>query len=71
MILYMILYTIYNYNINNKYNNIQYYMCRLSKVQTDLYSVQGEVASGLIVELNIPIDLIGMVIGKKVLRDIK
>lgn len=38
---------------------------RLNKVRTDLFSVQGEVASGLIVEFNVPENLIGIIIGKK------
>lgn len=38
---------------------------RLQKVQTDLDSAQGEIASGLVVEFTIPPDLVGLIIGKK------
>lgn len=38
---------------------------RLLRVQTDLFSTQGEIASGQMVEFMIPSDLIGLVIGKK------
>ena len=40
--------------------------CRLQKVQSDLLSLQGEVASGLILDFTVPTDLIGVIIGKKV-----
>ncbi len=38
---------------------------RLQKVQTDLFSAQGEIASGMMVEFSIPSDLVGLIIGKK------
>jgi predicted PilT family ATPase len=38
---------------------------RLLRVQTDLFSTQGEIASGQMVEFMVPSDLIGLVIGKK------
>lgn len=38
---------------------------RLQRVQTDLYSTQGEIASGQMVEFNVPPELLGLVIGKK------
>jgi hypothetical protein len=38
---------------------------RLQKVQTDLFSTQGEIAAGQMVEFTIRSDLIGLAIGKK------
>jgi hypothetical protein len=38
---------------------------RLLRVQTDLFSTQGEIASGQMVEFMVPPELIGLVIGKK------
>jgi transcription antitermination factor NusA-like protein len=38
---------------------------RLHKVQVDLFSAQGEMASGMIVDFRIPVDLVGLTIGKK------
>mmetsp|Transcript_4701 Transcript_4701/g.6442 ORF Transcript_4701/g.6442 Transcript_4701/m.6442 type:complete len:690 (-) Transcript_4701:441-2510(-) len=38
---------------------------RLQKVQTDLFSAQGEIASGMMVEFTVSADLLGVIIGKK------
>lgn len=38
---------------------------RLQKVQSDLFSAQGDIASGMMIEFSIPPELIGLVIGKK------
>jgi transcription antitermination factor NusA-like protein len=38
---------------------------RLQKVQTDLFSTQGEIAAGHVVECSLSPDLIGLAIGKK------
>lgn len=38
---------------------------RLLRVQTDLFSTQGEIASGQMVEFIVPSELIGLIIGKK------
>jgi len=38
---------------------------RLQKVQTDLFSAQGEIASGMMIEFNIDPELVGLVLGKK------
>lgn len=37
----------------------------LQKVQTELFSVQGEMASGTVAEFNVDVDLVGLVIGAK------
>jgi hypothetical protein len=37
----------------------------LQKVQTELFSVQGEMASGTVTEFNVDIELVGLVIGAK------
>ena len=41
---------------------------RLRKTQEELFSTQGNVASGLIVEFEVPTDCIGLIIGKKGMR---
>jgi hypothetical protein len=38
---------------------------RLQKVQTDLFSVQGTVASGMMIEFSIDPELVGLALGKK------
>jgi hypothetical protein len=38
---------------------------RLQKVQTDLFSAQGEIASGMMIEFTIDPDLVGLALGKK------
>lgn len=38
---------------------------RLQKVQTDLFSAQGEIASGMMIEFTIDPELVGLALGKK------
>uniref|UniRef100_A0A7S3M9F7 K Homology domain-containing protein n=1 Tax=Spumella elongata TaxID=89044 RepID=A0A7S3M9F7_9STRA len=38
---------------------------RLQKVQTDLFSAQGEIASGMMIEFSIDPELVGLALGKK------
>ena len=38
---------------------------RLQRVQTDLFSAQGEIASGMMVEFQISPELVGLALGKK------
>ena len=43
-------------------------MARLNKMQENLFEVQGEVASGQRIEFYIPLELIGVSIGKGAAR---
>jgi hypothetical protein len=51
-----------HFKLHSKLRNAE---MRLQKVQTDLFSAQGEIASGMMIEFTIDPELVGLALGKK------